>query len=395
MTPPSRGSGEPTRRRTGTEDWDPRSAPVLRDPRAAYDAMRSRCPVAYSDFLGWTVFRHQEVLHILHDPETFSNAVSSHLSVPNGLDPPEHQAYRSLIEPYFADDVVAGFEPVCRAAARRRVAALVERREADAMADFARPLAAAAQCAFLGWPASMAEPLIEWTLRNQQATFDRDRPALKELADAFREHVSAQLEARRAPDAPRDDVTACLMREEVHGRELSEEELVSVLRNWTVGEIGTLSAALGIIIHGVLERPELQARLRRDPAAIPAANEELLRLHGPLVDNRRIATRPVTLDERRIERGDRITLNWIAANRDPEAFDAPDCFRPERDGKNLLWGAGIHVCPGASLARMEMRVAVEELLHGSSRLAVAPEGGAILARYPASGYAKLPVVLRG
>ena len=95
-------------------DWDPTAPEVLRDQRAAYDAMRRRCPVAYSEFLGWSLFRHEDVLRVLLDHETFSNAVSRHLSVPNGMDPPEHTAYRRLIEPFFSAERVAAFEPVCR-----------------------------------------------------------------------------------------------------------------------------------------------------------------------------------------------------------------------------------------------------------------------------------------
>src|SRR5450759_4074675 len=95
-------------------DWDPRSEDVLRDQRAAYDAMRERCPVAYSEFMQWSLFRHEDITRVLHDHETFSNAVSQHLSVPSGMDPPEFTAYRRIIEPYFAAGRMDAFEPTCR-----------------------------------------------------------------------------------------------------------------------------------------------------------------------------------------------------------------------------------------------------------------------------------------
>ena len=79
-------------------DWDPKSDVVLRDQLAAYDEMRERCPVAYSDFLGWSLFRHEDVVRVLNDHETFSNAVSRHLSVPDGMDPPEHTEYRRIVD---------------------------------------------------------------------------------------------------------------------------------------------------------------------------------------------------------------------------------------------------------------------------------------------------------
>ena len=96
-------------------DWDPTAEDVLRDQRAAYDAMRERCPVAYSKFMHWSLFRHEDITRVLHDHDTFSNAVSQHLSVPNGMDPPEHTADRRTIDPYFAPARVAAFAPSCRA----------------------------------------------------------------------------------------------------------------------------------------------------------------------------------------------------------------------------------------------------------------------------------------
>ncbi len=94
--------------------WDPRSEEVARDQRAAYDGMRERCPVAYSELLQWSLFRHADVTRAVHDHETFSNAVSQHLPVPNGTDPPEHTAYRRIIEPYLLRNGWAPSKPTCR-----------------------------------------------------------------------------------------------------------------------------------------------------------------------------------------------------------------------------------------------------------------------------------------
>ena len=136
-------------------DWDPKSNEVMRDQRAAYDEMRRRCPVAYSEFLGWSLFRHEDVTRVLLDHETFSNAVSKHLSVPNGMNPPEHTAYRRIIEPYFSTERMATFEPVCREIVTKLVRDLLARNEVEFMADAALPFAELVQCAFLGWPAEL------------------------------------------------------------------------------------------------------------------------------------------------------------------------------------------------------------------------------------------------
>ena len=376
-------------------DWDPKSPEVQRDLRAACDRMRRRGAVAYSELFGWSVFRHAEVMRVLMDHETFSSVVSRHVSVPNGMDPPEHTQYRRMIEPYFAPDRMDEFEPRCRRIATRLVDEARAAGSVEFMAVAAFPFAALSQCAFLGWPDRLAEAFVRWVSRNHESTAAQDREALSRNADEFEGIVSEMLEARRSEDA-RDaaDPTAALMREKVLGRSLDLPPLTSTLRNWTVGEIGTISASLGIMAQYLAERPGLQARLRGEPGLLPDAIDEMLRIHGPLATNRRVATRAVDLGGRRIEAGERITLHWVSANRDEAVFGDPDEFRLDRDpSKNLLYGAGIHVCPGAPLARLELRVFMEELLSRSPGLVPVPECPAELAVYPASGYARVPLTV--
>ena len=95
-------------------DWNARAEEVLADQIAAYDQMRERCPVTYGQFMQWSLFRHEDVVRVLHDHETLSSAVSRHVAIPSGMDPPEHTAYRHIIEPYFAPARMDVFEPICR-----------------------------------------------------------------------------------------------------------------------------------------------------------------------------------------------------------------------------------------------------------------------------------------
>lgn len=374
-------------------DWDPRSADVLRDQRAAYDRMRERCPVAYSEFLQWSLFRHEDITRVLHDHETFSNSVSRHLSVPNGMDPPEHNGYRRIIEPYFAPDRVNAFEPACREIVVTLVRNALAKGEVELMADFALPFAVHVQCAFLGWPPIFHEPLISWSRKNHDATIAQDRRAMAEIASEFEGFIDDMIEARlRIGAKPEVDVTATLMHEKVKGRPLSNKEIASILRNWTVGELGTISAAVGILVHYLAQHPELQKQLRAESSPLPEAIDEILRIHGPLVANRRVATRPEIIGGRKIDADERISLIWISANRDGRVFENPDSFRLGRDpAKNLLYGAGIHVCPGAPLARMELRVVMDELLKRTAAIDPAPDRLPTNTVYPASGFAALPV----
>jgi cytochrome P450 len=377
-------------------DWDPGSRDVSRDQRAAYDEMRERHPIAYSELMQWSLFRHEDISRVLHDHKTFSSAVSRHLSVPNGMDPPEHTAYRRIIEPYFSPERVDAFEPTCCEIAVDLVQHAVANGEVELMADFALLFAVRVQCAFLGWSSNLHEPLICWTQRNRDATLAQDRQATSEIAREFEGFIDDMLESRFQAGAKHDDdITAALMHEKVWGRPLSNEEIASILRNWTVGEIGTISAAVGILVHYLAQHAGLQKQLREKPSLLPAAIDEILRLHGPLVANRRITNCPVEIGGQKLSAGERISLIWIAANRDGRVIDDPDTFCLDRDpAKNLLYGAGIHVCPGAPLARMELRVSIESLLKYTNWIQPAPGKPPTSAMYPASGFSTLALQIR-
>ncbi|MEO8519857.1 MAG: cytochrome P450 [Acidobacteriota bacterium] len=397
-TRPRRGPDTP---RVGpAPECPPVDPDVAADPRAAYDAMRERCPVAHDGRAQWTVFRHADIVRVVGDASTFSNIVSRHPSVPNGMDPPEHTAYRCVIETYFSAERVAAFEPECRRLASAlggavcrppRGAPAASPVRVDVMRTLGLPFAAEAQCAYFGWPVALSIPLIEWAHRNHEATLARDQSETAAVATEFERLVDDLLHVRNGagPAAPRD-LTESLLRERVGGRPIDRAAIVSVLRNCTMGEVGTIAASVGIIARFLAERPDEQERLRRDPAGLPSAIDEILRLHGPLVDNRRVATGPTTIGERRIERDDRVVVNWVAANRDPRAFADADQYRPDRDpADNLLYGAGIHVCPGAPLARLELRVMTEVLLAATASMALLSDRPARHAVYPAGGYASL------
>ncbi len=392
---PADHAGDPDQDPASPPAWDPRSPAVLADQVAAYDEMRGRCPVAHDETGTWTLFRHADVLRTALDHDTFSNAVSSHVQVPNGMDPPEHTAFRAIVDQYYTPEVVEPFEPACRAIAARLVARLPRGARAAVMTELAEPFALQVQSAYLGWPQRLEEPLRAWTARNRAATLARDPVATAAVADEFDGYITQLLDERRAlgGDAP-DDLTTRLLRETVDGRPLTDAELVSILRNWTVGELGTIAASVGIVVHLLATRPDVQEALRRYPVTITEATDEMLRIEPPFVASRRVVARPTTLAGRRFAPGDRLTALWASANRDEDVFGDPDEFRLGRPAPdNLLYGAGIHVCPGAPLARLELRVLVEELLAATSRIEPWPDEPPTRAAYPAGGFTDLSVRL--
>lgn len=374
-------------------DWDPRADAVLEDQIAVYDQMRRKCPVAHSEFLGWSLFRHADAMRVLHDHDTFSSAVSSHASVPNGMDPPAHTEYRRIVDAYFTPACIAAFTPVCREIAARLAGALQKGADVELMENFAQPFAFEMQSAFLGWPQTLHEPLRRWIKKNHRATLERDRAAMSAIAFEFDGYIADMLAARRkaGTNAP-DDITTRLLNEKVGGRALNDDEIVSILRNWTVGELGTMASCVGILAHYLACKPDVQQQLRAQPSLLPAAIDEILRIQAPLIANRRITTKSVDIGDSELAPGERISIVWASVNRDEAVFGDPDEFRLDRDPElNLLYGAGIHVCPGAPLARLELRSIMEELLRHTDNIALVPGKQPVRAVYPAGGFSALPL----
>ena len=378
-------------------DWDPRDQSVPGNQISVYDEMRHRCPVAWSDYLNWSLFRHADVVRVLEAHDSFSNAVSSHLSVPNGMDPPEHGLYRKVIEPYFSAERIRAFTPHCQIVAQQLVKALPKNKVVDAVEDFARPFALRIQTAFMGWPESLHQPLARWVKENQRATFEDDRESLSGLAREFKDHMQDLIDScRRGAVSDNGTLTSSLVKETVNGRPLSDSELISILRNWTVGELGTITACVTIVIHSLADNPTLWQHLKDHPSQITPTIDELLRRDAPLIANRRVAVQDVAIGGRQIRAGDTLTLIWASANRDEAVFGDPDELQPESNAaNNLLYGAGIHVCPGAPLARAELHILFKAVFAAMAGVSLAKTDRPRRATFPTGGWSRLPVVFYG
>ena len=248
------------------------------------------------------------------------------------------------------------------------------------IADIGTPFAVRTQVTWLGWPPDIEGELVEWMADNFAATRSGDPARTAEVAASFDALVGRQVRLRReAGQAAPRDVTTRLLHETVDGRPLTDDEVVSILRNWTAGDLGSLAACLGVLVHRLATHADRQDITRDRVArgehdAIETAIEEVLRIDDPFVANRRHTTREAVVAGRAIPAGDRVLLNWTAANRDPLAFGDPDEFRPEENApQNLVFGVGPHVCPGRALTLMELRVAITELLARTERLLPADE----------------------
>lgn len=377
---------------TQQDDWNPLDASVLAHQREAFDGMRARCPLAHSQFLGWSLFGHADVAAVLDDPDTFSNP-ARFLAIPNGLNPPTHGPFNAAVATFFGMDRMRELEPSVRRIAVQLLDPLLSARDPEFAAEFIVPFIMRVQCAMLGWPEHQWEFLSDWVHGNQQVALSGDHAKGKALADRFSARVRANLDEHRANPGQSRSATGRLLRTEVAGQLLNDEQIVSILRNWVAGH-GTAADGLSIVLMHLARMPALQERLRCEPEQIPAAIEELLRIDGPLVANRRTTTRSVELRGRTLPNGASLSLMWIAANRDPLAFEQPDTVILERDNSgSLTWGKGIHMCLGAPMARLEIRVALEELLARTGRIELA-DAAPPRKVYPGNGFASLRLRFR-
>ena len=369
-------------------------APAL-DQRAG---KRGRCPAGAGDAEGWDLRRHADVVAVALDPVTFSSRVSRHLKVPNGLDGAEHARFRALIDRYLEPAQVAALEPRFRDLAADLARSLPRDRTVEAVGEIGARFAVRAQSAWLGWPAALEEALLSWMEDNGRATRSRQPARTAAVAERFDGIVQALIADRReAGDEAPDDVTTALLGERIDGRPLCDEELVSILRNWTAGDLGSIAASIGVIVHRLAADAGLQRRLRdagRGAVELEPEIDEILRSDDPFTANRRLATADVEIGGRRIRAGEQVVLNWAAANRDPLAFGDPAAHRPvENASRNLVYGIGPHVCPGRRLATLELRLAIEELLAATAAVELAPGPGPVRESAPYGGFRTVPILL--
>lgn len=370
-----------------------------RDPRAYADEWRPRHGVVRNVQGEWVLLSHRLVVQAALDPSRFSSAVSSHVHIPNGLDAAEHTAYRQALDGFFTPAALAPLHDRLRRVAAELVASLPRGTGIDAVSEIGARFAVRAQSAWLGWPAELEPRLVAWVAENHAATRSGDSAWTARVAEAFDALIRSVLEPRRAAAAAggAGDVTTELMRTEVGGRRLSDDQIVSVLRNWTGGDLGSIALCVGVLMHGLATQPELQRRLRAGvpDAELDAVIDEILRVDDPFVSNRRITTCPVTIGGVELPQGARVKLNWTSANRDATVFGDADALDPRANaGRNLVYGVGAHACPGRRLATLELRIAVRGLLAATASIALDPQQRAERAVSPVGGWARLPVVLR-
>lgn len=361
------------------------------EPRAYGDALLERGAKLARDGEEIVVTGNALARDVAEDPQRFSSGVSRFLQLPNGLDGEEHTKVRSLIDAYLAPDQVDHIQPEFRRIARELAADAAARGTVDSVNDLGAQYAVQAMTTWLGWPAELDDTLVAWVADNNAATRSGELARTAEVAERFDAIIRSVVEPLQ--EHPDDSVTSRLVHDDSLGRRLEFDEVVSVLRNWTAGDLSSMAYCIGVVLDALIEHPELQDRLRQGVSRreFGAIADEILRADSPFVSNRRVTTCPVQLDGVDLPEGQRVRIHWTAANRDPDAFADADGFDPDANASgNLVWGAGPHACPGRALSIVELQALTEELL-AVAELSRAGEGER--ETHPVGGWASLPVRL--
>lgn len=373
--------------------WDPEP------PYELFARLRRELPVHWSPYREqpeeggfWSITRADDLATVSRDFETFSSERRGIFSVDEpgipleiqrqqmiSMDPPRHDRLKKLVGKAFTPRRVAAHEDSIRAIVDRVLDRVEAERgsECDLVADIARPIPARVIGSMLGTPEEDDHKLVHWT--NVATAFEDPeiRAGWEDSMDELHQIVEYVLAARAERiERSRDDLLNALIEAEVDGDRLTEMELtVFFILLMSAGNDST-RATYSATMLALMRDPEQRRLLVEDPSLIPNAVEEGLRCFPAFAFMGRTATREVELRGERIRKGDRVLLWYIAGNRDPERFEDPERFdvRRENADQHQAFGAGgRHFCLGAALARLELRVWIEETLRRYPEIELAGE----------------------
>jgi hypothetical protein len=345
--------------------YDPTRPDFQANAHSIYRVLRDEYPVYHNPATDiWAISRFADVRDAATDTAAFS---SENTDITVGLlpqiqsmDAPRHDALRNLVSRAFTGRRADAMEPRIRTIARRLIDGFAARGEADLMDEFARHLPSLVIGEMIGVPEDRREAFLEWTESMVETGEEGFAQTIQAATNIYAE-FSKLLAERRA--ARRDDLMSALVEAEIDGQRLSEEDLLGFCFTLIVAGNDTTT---NLIANGAVllaEHPEQRAQLVRQPSAIANAVDEMVRCEAPAQALPRRVKREVSLHGGTIPEGALVRLVWGAANRDEREFANADAFDVTRPApRHLGFGVGTHFCLGARLARLEARVAFEELL---------------------------------
>ena len=365
------------------------------NPYPIYAEMRERCPLyarplADGSTTIWFVTRYTDVEFMLRDHQTFVKDLRSTMTPEEraaqpddppqirllanhmvNMDPPNHTRLRALVNKVFTSQRVEALRPQIQAMADELIDQVQDRGQMDLIDKYALPLPIQVITQLLGIPTADSKRFHTWShaFITSPATAQRSQKKLARagrMMDDFTTYMADLFAQRRA--APQDDLITSLLQTEESGDTLSEEELFSMVILLVVSGHETVANTIGNGMLALLRQPDQLERLREDATLMESAVEEMLRYDGSMERaTLRFAAKDITIGGQTIRRGDAVSLVLSAANRDPDAYPAPDTldlarYQNPQCKPHMGLGWGIHYCLGAQLGRMEVAIAVNTLL---------------------------------
>ncbi len=385
---------------------------VLADPYPLYAQLRQESPVLWDRFLhAWVLTRYDDVVEVLGrfgaectpSPDRLAElgmqrlAPVAEIMVKQMLfmDSHQHRRVRGLASHAFTARRVEKLRDHIRNIADGLIDRVIAYGEMDLMSDFAGPLPAIVSAEMLGLPTQDHEQLKEWSQTFAQilGNFQNNPDGIDEVLNATSDMTEyLQRALTQNADAPTVGLIGLLSQARLQGDRLTQEEVIANTIITMVGAMETTTNLIGNGLVTLLRHPSALEQLRRDPAMLPTAIEELLRYESPSQQTTRIAPEDLVLGGQQIEQGQSVIAVMGAANRDPARFADPDRFDLTRqDNRHLAFGWGPHFCFGAPLGRIEAQIAFEALL---TRLPELELGGGPLqwrANLKLRGLEKLPI----
>ncbi|HET9199569.1 MAG TPA: cytochrome P450 [Dehalococcoidia bacterium] len=351
-------------------EYDPFAADVKEDPYPYYAWLRREAPVYHNEARDiWALSRYRDISAALRNHTVFSSAQGvgpERVTVPMMItkDPPDHTRLRSLVNRAFTPRMIAQMEDRIRQIIRHLLEAALDRGSFDLVQDVAEPLPVIVIAEMLGVEPAQRPAFKRWsddTIGVLGGSPDFDINQYLRTWQEFKAYFLEKIEERRAE--PKDDLITRLVTEQEEGAGLTQSEILNFNLLLLVAGNETTTNLITNGALALLEHRDEGLKLRERPDLIPSAVEECLRYDSPIQASFRTTTQDFEIDGVTIPGDSKVMLIYGSANRDEEVFEEPDRFNVERDPNNhIAFAVGIHYCLGAPLARLEARLALEEVL---------------------------------
>jgi len=351
--------------------YDPFDYALHDNPYPIYRELRDQAPVYHNEQRNfWALSRYDDCQSAVRDFKTFSSAkgtsledLKAQVKLLINTDPPEHTKMRHLISKLFTPAQVAPLEAAVRKMAKELLSPHLGAGRIDIITDFAAKLPMAIICQLLGFPRSdedMLRGLTDTVVHRDEGMAEMPDEGMHATLKLY-EYFNADM-AKRAAGASREDIVTLLMAAEADGR-LTHDEVLGYIYILSIAGNETTTKLIGNVCYQLHRHPDQAAELREDLSILPSAVEETMRFDGPTQMMARTTTRETVLHNVTIPADAKIALIFTSANRDERHYQNAESFDIHRNPRDHLgFGGGLHACIGAALARLEARVAMEEII---------------------------------